>query len=393
MRPWRIRLVGRRHDILVRHEERGRAERIAPGPAREEGVADGLDLERREQPREPLLQRRAERRQLLRRLGGHAHERDEVVDGGIGELHARRLSSRAMDARDDERAAGSAADDAAAMIAQLRASGSVFAEEELAVLRAHADAIGGGDEEWAADRLELFIDRRVHGERIEHIVERAQFAELRIQVDFGVFVPRSRTVLLATVVADRLREVRDARPAGRPPRLLDFGCGAGPIAALATHRVPGIDVVAVDADPRAVATARRNLPLARVMVADSVLALVAADAEPPADDVARIRATAPFDVVAANLPYVPTAQLPLLPHGTLESEPLLALDGGDSGLDPLGEHALALGAMLADGGILVTELAPHQVELGIEILDGAGLHRVEVRSDDELGATVLVAAR
>ncbi len=299
-----------------------------------------------------------------------------------------------MDARDDQRAAGAAADGAAAMIARLRASGSVFAEEELAVLRAHADAIGGGDEERAADRLELFIDRRVHGERIEHIVEHAQFAELRILVDFGVFVPRSRTVLLATVVADRLREVRDARgPAGRPPRLLDFGCGAGPIAALAMHRVPGIDVVAVDADPCAVATARRNLPLARVMVADSVLALVAADAEPPADDVARIRATAPFDVVAANLPYVPSAQLPLLPHGTLESEPLLALDGGDSGLDPLGEHALALGAMLADGGILVTELAPHQVELGIEILDGAGLHRVEVRSDDELGATVLVAAR
>lgn len=297
-----------------------------------------------------------------------------------------------------------------ALIARLRASGSVFAEEELAVLLAHAEAVGAGDEARVADRLDRSIGRRVRGERIEHIVEHAHFAELRIAVAFGVFVPRSRTVLLATIVADRLRELHGARGSGGPPpRLLDFGCGSGAIAALAAHRVAGIEVVAVDSDRAAVACARRNLPDARIVHAASILALVAADdsaATPadvpadapaePADDArppARISASDPYDVIAANLPYVPTSQLQLLPRGTLESEPLTALDGGEHGLDPLGEHALAMGALLRDGGMLVTEIAPHQAELGIELLDRAGFGHIELHTDDELEATVLIGRR
>ncbi|MCH1883638.1 methyltransferase [Agrococcus sp. ARC_14] len=293
-----------------------------------------------------------------------------------------------------------------ALIAQLRASGSVFAEEELAVLHEHAERVGPDLRGDAAEILELLVDRRVHGERIEHIVERAQFAELSVHVDFGVFVPRNRTVLLATIVADHLRALRDAHGTEGPPRLLDFGCGSGAIAALAAHRVPGIEVVAVDSDRRAVACAEHNLPQARVVRASSILALVAADAtatgvagaaaaadatEPTATS--RISASAPFDVIAANLPYVPTSQLQLLPHGTLESEPLTALDGGEDGLEPLGEHALSMGALLRTGGILVTEVAPHQIERATEILMLSGFSSVELRSDDEIGATALVAMR
>lgn len=344
-----------------------------------------------------------------------------------------------MDARDDERAAGAAdearatgaADDERAagapgsaphrppepalrarelaLVARLRAGGSVFAEEELAVLSAHAERVGPDIRGDAAEILELFVDRRVHGERIEHILERAQFGELAIEVQFGVFVPRSRTLLLATVVADRLRELRDERaPDHAPPRLLDFGCGSGAIAALAAHRVPGIEVVAVDRDRYAVACARDNLPHALVVEASSIEALVAVDADralealqpesaghdgTAADPRGRMDASAPFDVIAANLPYVPTDQLALLPRGTLESEPQGALDGGHDGLEPLEEHAPAMLAHLRLGGIAVTEVAPHQIEEGVEILVLTGFSSVEVRTDDELGATVLIATR
>ncbi|GEK81110.1 N5-glutamine S-adenosyl-L-methionine-dependent methyltransferase [Agrococcus baldri] len=279
-----------------------------------------------------------------------------------------------------------------ALIVLLRAGGSVFAEDEYEVLREHAERVGPDGRGDAEEILELLVDRRVHGERIEHIVEHAQFAELRVQVDFGVFVPRSRTVLLASLVADRLRELRDERgAAAAPPRLLDFGCGTGAIAALAIHRVPGIEAVAVDSDRFAVACAERNLPGARVVLAGSALAL--ATGEAGAAGQGRISASAPFDVIAANLPYVPTSQLQLLPHGILESEPRTALDGGHDGLDPLGEHALALGALLRDGGMLITEIAPHQAELGTEILELAGFRGIEVRSDEALDATVLLGWR
>lgn len=260
-----------------------------------------------------------------------------------------------------------------ALVARLRASGSVFAEEELEELQAAADA----SDDPAA--LELFIERRTLGEPIEHIVGSARFAELRIVVHQWVFVPRRRTELLATIVADRLREV--AEEAGRMPRLLDFGCGSGAIAALATHRVPGIDVVAVDAEPSAVACARANLPGALVVQASRLDALDA------------LGASAPFDVIAANLPYVPTAELLHMPHEARNFEPLIALDGGSDGLDPLHEHAWAMAARLRTGGIAVTEVAPHQVESAIAMLEQAGFASIAVRTDDDSGATALIATR
>ena len=251
----------------------------------------------------------------------------------------------------------------ARLVHALRASGSVFAEDELAELgRAATDAAA----------LERLVERRAAGEPIEQIVGTAAFAELRVVVRPGVFVPRRRTVLLATIVADALR----ALPPGA--RLLDLGCGSGAIAALAMHRVPGIEVVAIDADPVAVACARENLPTALVLRADS-------------PDV--LDASAAFDVIAANLPYVPARELAHMPHDARDHEPLLALDGGTDGLAPLRALAPAIAARLAPGGIVAIELAPEQVDVAAGILQRAGLGAVEQRDDEELGATVLVAVR
>jgi release factor glutamine methyltransferase len=248
------------------------------------------------------------------------------------------------------------------MVRALRRAGSVFAEEELAELESAA----AGDE--AA--LAAMVARREAGEPIEQIVGATAFAELRIRVRPGVFVPRRRTELLATIAADALA----ALPSGA--RLLDLGCGSGAIAALAIHRVPGIEVVAIDADPRAVDCARENLPGATVVLADS----------PDALD-----ASARFDVIAANLPYVPTPELALMPHDARDHEPLLALDGGPDGLAPLRGLARAIAARLAPGGCVAVELAPRQLDAAAGILRGVGLGDAEVREDDALGATVLVA--
>ncbi|MGC5078074.1 N5-glutamine methyltransferase family protein [Agrococcus sp. DT81.2] len=247
------------------------------------------------------------------------------------------------------------------MVAALRRSGSVFAEDELTELhRAAPDEAA----------LAAMVARRAAGEPIEQIVGTAAFAGLRIRVRPGVFVPRRRTELLATIVADAL--------AGLPrgARLLDLGCGSGAIAALAMHRVPGLEVVAIDADPRAVDCARENLTAARVVLADS----------PDALD-----ASARFDVVAANLPYVPTRELALMPRDAREHEPLLALDGGPDGLVPLRRLAPSIAARLAPGGRVAVELAPQQVDAAAGILRAVGLGGAEVREDDALGATVLVA--
>lgn len=266
----------------------------------------------------------------------------------------------------------------AARIERLRRGGSAFAEDELAELRRAADHdaadhVAPGDD--AADddaALDAMVARRIAGEPIEAIVGSAAFAELRILVHPGVFVPRRRTTLLAGLVADALR----ARGPGA--RLLDLGCGTGAIAALAAHRAPGTRVTAIDADARAVANARANLPGALVLEAADLSAL-------PAD--------ARFDAIAANLPYVPTAELAHLPRDARDHEPALALDGGADGLEPLRALAPQIAARLAPGGVVVTEVAPPQLAEAARILAAAGLEGIAVHEDDAIGATALLARR
>ncbi|MYR62648.1 putative protein N(5)-glutamine methyltransferase, partial [Streptomyces sp. SID625] len=85
-----------------------------------------------------------------------------------------------------------------------------------------------------------------------------------------------------------------------------------------------VELHAADIDPAAVRCARRNIAPAggRVHHGDLYAAL-------PADLRGRV------DVLAANVPYVPTGEVPLLPSEARDHEPPAALDGGADGLDVL----------------------------------------------------------
>ncbi|WP_433701860.1 class I SAM-dependent methyltransferase [Nocardiopsis sp. CA-288880] len=74
---------------------------------------------------------------------------------------------------------------------------------------------------------------------------------LRLNTDRGVFSPDK--VDLGTRV---LLETVPAPPAGG--RLLDLGCGYGPVALTMASRAPGATVLGVDVNSRAVGLARRN---------------------------------------------------------------------------------------------------------------------------------------
>jgi len=91
----------------------------------------------------------------------------------------------------------------------------------------------------------------------------------------------------------------------------------------------------------------------------------------------------------ANVPYVPTDEIPLLPREARLYEPRQALDGGPDGLDVLRRVAAEAPAWLAPGGHLLVETSAAQAPTAREILTVGGL-RAEVTSLDELDATVVI---
>ena len=66
----------------------------------------------------------------------------------------------------------------------------------------------------------------------------------------------------------------------------------------------------------------------------------------------------PFDLVCANLPYIPTDQLAQLE--VARKEPILSLDGGASGTDLIYEVLETLPRILARDGCALFEIDPDQ---------------------------------
>ena len=258
----------------------------------------------------------------------------------------------------------------ATVIATLRAAGCVFAEDEAELLISTAHT---------ADALAAMVERRVLGLPLEHVVGWAEFHGLRVTVDPGVFVPRRRTEFLVGQAIGLGR--RTAARTGRPTVVVDLCCGSGAVGAALAAALDRVELYAADIEPAAVRCARRNVTAAggEVYEGDLFEAL-------PTGLRGRI------DVLVANVPYVPTHEVGLLPPEAREHEPRVALDGGADGLDVLRRMTAAAPQWLTPGGHLLVETSERQAPQAVETFTRNGL-LPRVATSDELYATVIIGTR
>lgn len=245
----------------------------------------------------------------------------------------------------------------------------------------------------AAAALADAIAARAERVPLQHLTGLAPFRGLELQVGPGVFVPRPETELAAGLaVEEAARLVTRPRPAGMPgPLVVDLCTGSGAIALAVATEVPGVQVVAVELEPHALAWAQRNRDAAGAAVAARV-ELRAGDAVDAhvgvlADLARRV------DVVVANPPYIPPDAVPVDPE-VAEHDPWAALyGGGDDGLDvPRGVIRAAAG-LLVPGGLLVMEHADTQGPATRALVGGPDWAEAGTRTDLAGRPRVLVARR
>jgi len=200
----------------------------------------------------------------------------------------------------------------------------------------------------------------------------AEFCGLRIGLEPGVFVPRARTELL-------VREALALAPPGAV--VVDLCCGSGAVGAALAASVARVELHAADVDPVAVRCARRNLESSGGHAHEG-------DLYEPLPATLRGR----VDLLVANVPYVPTEEIAVMPREARLHEPPAALDGGADGLDVARRVIAEAPRWLAPGGHLLFETSEPQAPLAVEAVDHAGLSPRVARSD-ELEATVVVGAR
>ncbi|MFI1220890.1 MULTISPECIES: putative protein N(5)-glutamine methyltransferase [unclassified Streptomyces] len=244
-------------------------------------------------------------------------------------------------------------------VGALRRAGCVFAEDEARLLHEAAAS---------PDELSSLVERRAAGLPLEHVLGWAEFCGRRFAVDTGVFVPRRRTEFLVAQAA-----------ALAPHRavVVDLCCGSGALGVALATASDAAELHACDVEPAAVRCARRNIgDLGQVHEGDLFAPLPAA-----------LRGR--VDVLLANVPYVPTDDVELLPAEARIHEPRVALDGGGDGLDVMRRVAAEAPGWLAPGGSLLVEASERQRDTAVEVLRAAGLiPRVLV--SEELYATVVV---
>ncbi|MFE2495278.1 putative protein N(5)-glutamine methyltransferase [Streptomyces scopuliridis] len=255
------------------------------------------------------------------------------------------------------------------IVTRLRAAGCVFAEDEARLLISTAAT---------PDDLAAMVDRRVGGLPLEHVLGWAEFCGLRIAVDPGVFVPRRRTEFLVRQAAATALAATAAAFAWPGAVVVDLCCGSGALGAALAGLLDRAELHAADIDPAAVRCARRNVAAVggRVYEGDLYGPL-------PAALLGRV------DVLLANVPYVPTEEVGLLPPEARIHEARVALDGGADGLDVLRRVTSEAPRWLAPGGSLLVETSEHQAARAVETVAGSGLIPRVARSD-ELYATVVV---
>lgn len=196
--------------------------------------------------------------------------------------------------------------------------------------------------------LENGLAQLERGIPLPYVIGSWEFYGLRFKVDNTVLIPRPETELLVEHALEWLK----ARE--HPCLGLDVGTGSGCIAVSLALFKSELHWIACDISLPALSVARHNAQTHQV---DQRIKLIQSDLIPSI--------TRPFDLICANLPYIPTSVLQQLL--VFKSEPTLALDGGANGLQYINRLFESAPAYLNPGGMLLCEIEARQGSLALNL--------------------------
>jgi release factor glutamine methyltransferase len=208
------------------------------------------------------------------------------------------------------------------------------------------------------------VRRRAEGEPLQYLLGSWDFFGRAFRTDPRALIPRPETEVLVEIVLKVIRAKLSSRT-----RLLDVGTGSGVLAITFALECPNLQIVGSDVSPSALNLARENAERQRLngrieWVESDLLSSVAG----------------PFDFLAANLPYIPTAELPKLAP-EVKRDPQLALDGGPDGLVVIRRLLREAPKVLRDGAFVILEVGFDQAGRVADLLTAQKFRDISVEND------------
>ena len=217
-----------------------------------------------------------------------------------------------------------------------------------------------GFDQAAAGRFTACLDRRLAGEPVSRIRGWREFWSLRLDLAPATLDPRPDSETVVTAALDA------AAPADQR-RILDLGCGSGALLLAVLSERHEASGTGVDIAAEAVAKATGNAEINGLAARTTFIQGDFADPQ---------TASGSYDLILCNPPYIPSDEIAGLAAEVARFDPLLALDGGDDGLQCWRLVLPRIAAGLAAGGRVCLEIGAGQEQDVLALAGAAGLAEV-----------------
>ena len=204
------------------------------------------------------------------------------------------------------------------------------------------------------------LKKRGEGIPLQHLLGSVEFHGRDFLCDARALIPRPETEELAEMILKLLT-------AG-PLDILDMGCGSGVLGLTLAAESPESHVTLADISEEALSLTKENAEKLGIqnitLVHSDLLSSI----------------TGRFDLIAANLPYVPDGEAAEMAR-ELRHDPALALFSGADGLDLLRRFVPESFGFLKSSGLLALEIGHDQASQLRESLESSGFREIKIRTD------------
>lgn len=194
-------------------------------------------------------------------------------------------------------------------------------------------------------------DKIEKGYPIEHITHQKEFMKLSFFVDENVLIPRQDTEILVEEVIEISKKINSKK-------ILDLCTGSGAIGVSLAKYLPNCEITAVDISKKALQIAKKNAIINEV---EKQITFISSDLFSNLE-------SQKFDIIVSNPPYIKRNDIENLEE-QVKKEPLIALDGGEDGLDFYKKIIKEAHKYLVSEGYLCLEIGYNQKDEVIKLIE------------------------
>lgn len=213
--------------------------------------------------------------------------------------------------------------------------------------------------------LEKLAKRRMNGEPVARILGTKEFYGLEFKLNKNTLVPRPETELLVDICLEQIGQNQNLK-------LLELGVGSGCIIISILANNDNVIGLGTDISQQALEIAKTNARFHNVLERIRFLR---------GNWFERLNTNKKFDIIISNPPYIETKEIATLAKDVKDFDPVLALDGGEDGLEPYRIIARNAKNYLNDNGFVIVEFGVGQEGEIIEMFLGEGFTLFEKKPD------------